>query len=83
MICPRCGAEMVMDEHRKIPLHMCYECGYIEGRSIDNDNFSQEKETNFKHMKGLNLNELLAFLSQGLGIDEEKLFEFMDAEYKS
>ena len=73
---------MTLDEHRKIPLNMCYECGYIEGRTVD-DNFTQEKETNFKHMKDLNFNEQIAFLSKGLGISEEKLFEFLDAEYKA
>lgn len=35
MKCPRCGKEMVMDGHRKIDLFMCYECGYIEGRNLD------------------------------------------------
>lgn len=81
MKCPRCGAEMTLDSHRKIPMNMCYECGYIEGRTYD-DNFDAEMETNFKHMKKLNFNEQVAFLSQGLGIDEEELRSFLDAEFK-
>lgn len=35
MKCPCCGKEMVLDGHRKIDLFMCYECGYIEGRNIN------------------------------------------------
>ena len=81
MICPRCGSEMTLDSHRKIPLQMCYECGYIEGRTYD-QNFDAAKETNFKHMKKLNFNEQVAFMCQGLDIDEEKLKEFLDAEFK-
>ena len=35
MKCPCCGKEMVMDGHRKIDMFMCYECGYIEGRRLN------------------------------------------------
>ena len=35
MKCPKCGAEMHVDEHRRYALNMCYECGYIEGRMND------------------------------------------------
>ena len=35
MKCPRCGCEMELDSHRKIPLNMCYNCGYIEGRTTE------------------------------------------------
>ena len=34
MKCPRCGAEMVLDNHRKYEAWMCYECGYMEGRNL-------------------------------------------------
>lgn len=81
MKCPRCGANMTLDSHRKIPLQMCYECGYIEGRTYD-EKFSAEKETNFKHMKKLNFNEQVAFLCNGLGVEEAKLRDFLDAEFK-
>ena len=66
---PRCGNEMNLDSHRKYALQMCYECGYIEGRKVE----GQGGESNFAHMKGLNFNEMAAFLSAGLGLDEEKL----------
>ncbi len=33
MKCPQCGSDLEMDFHRKIPLMMCYNCGYIEGRT--------------------------------------------------
>ena len=69
MKCPRCGNEMNLDSHRKYALQMCYECGYIEGRKVE----GQGGESNFAHMKGLNFNEMAAFLSAGLGLDEEKL----------
>ena len=81
MKCPRCGCEMTIDSHRRIPLNMCYECGYIEGRTSD-DHYDQEKNTNFKHMMSLNFNEQVAFLSQGLGIDINTLQEFLDAPYE-
>ena len=82
MKCPRCGHEMTVDSHRKIPLQMCYECGYIEGRSEDS-NFSAEKETNFLHLKKLNFNETVAFLSQNFAISEEALDIFLEEEYKA
>ena len=69
MKCPRCGHEMTLDTHRKYALNMCYECGYIEGRLIDPE-------------KKLNFNEMLAFLSKGLGMDEEKLADWLDDEVK-
>ena len=81
MICPRCGHEMVEDSHRKIPTMMCYECGYIEGRTYD-DSFNAEKNTNFKHMKELNFNEMVAFISQGIGADEGVLRKWLDSEFK-
>lgn len=81
MKCPRCGHEMVLDTHRKIPLQMCYECGYIEGRSFD-ENQEEPDETNFQHMKKLNFNETVAFLQQGLGIEEDDLRVFLDSAYK-
>ena len=40
MKCPCCGKEMNLDGHRKIDLFMCYECGYIEGRSVYLDELS-------------------------------------------
>ena len=68
MKCPRCGAEMTLDTHRKIPLNMCYECGYIEGRSVEDSPAVKDvaAKTNFAHLKGLNLGETAAFLSEGL-----------------
>ena len=81
MNCPRCGHEMVIDNHRRIPQMMCYECGYIEGRTYD-DNFNAEKNTNFKHLKELNFNESVAFLVTGLGVDEDSLRDFLDSEFK-
>ena len=75
MKCPRCGNELVMDSHRKYPINMCYECGYMEGRSVEE---APSHKTNFEHMKALDFNELVAFLSQGLDIDEAKLVEWLD-----
>ncbi|MCR5137928.1 MAG: hypothetical protein K6C12_12725 [Oscillospiraceae bacterium] len=63
MKCPRCGAEMSLDSHRKIPLNMCYECGYIEGRAIEK---TDNLESNYTHLRNLNLSEASAFLSAGL-----------------
>ena len=78
MKCPRCGNEMVLDTHRKYPLNMCYECGYMEGRPLDGEG----GKTNFEPMKGLNFNEMVVFLSKGLGLDESKVSDWLDDHIK-
>ena len=75
MKCPQCGSEMVLDSHRKIPLNMCYACGYIEGRPVEAE---KAGVTNFQHMKTLNFNETVAFVAAGLGIDEAELARWLD-----
>ena len=75
MKCPQCGSEMVLDSHRKIPLMMCYECGYIEGRNIGP---KEKGETNFEHMKKLNFNETVAFLAGKLHLPEAKISSWLD-----
>lgn len=80
MKCPRCGREMTLDTHRKYPLNMCYECGYIEGRNMEGS--SIETQTNFEHIKNLNFNELVAFLSSGLNIDASALDEWLKDKAK-
>lgn len=75
MKCPRCNNEMKIDTHRKYALNMCYNCGYIEGRNMDK---IDERATNFQRMKALNFNEMVAFLSSGLGMDEEKLIDWLN-----
>ncbi len=74
MKCPRCGSEMSLDSHRKIPLNMCYNCGYIEGRSVED----VKGLTNYERMKSLNLNEMAAFLASGLGLEELKVADWLD-----
>lgn len=69
MKCPRCGNEMSMDSHRKYTVPMCYNCGYMEGRNMGDGS----AKTNFEHLKSLNFNEMVAFLSSGTGVDKEKL----------
>ena len=81
MKCPRCGNEMVIDNHRKIPLEMCYSCGYIEGRSFDEET-KKAKELNFSHLRRLNFNEAVAFISSGLDIDEEVVSAWLDELYE-
>ena len=79
MKCPQCGHEMLVDSHRKIPLNMCYECGYIEGRPVVK---VAGKVTNFQHLKDLNLNELVAFVSTGIGVDEAKLTAWLESSFQ-
>ena len=74
MNCPRCGSEMELDRHRKIPLYMCYNCGYIEGRAVEN----VKGLSNYERMKSLNLNEMAAFLASGLGLEEKKIAAWLD-----
>ena len=81
MKCPRCGGEMTLDAHRKIPLHMCYACGFIEGRTTEYGSYDVSVETNYSHMKELNFNEQVAFLAKGLGISEDMLRVFLETPY--
>lgn len=81
MTCPRCGAEMTLDAHRKIPLNMCYECGYIEGRADEDGTFVHDNRTNFSHLKYLNFNESAAFLAKGLKLEEREVREWLLGEY--
>ena len=74
MKCPRCGMEMTLDSHRKIPLQMCYSCGYIEGRTYE----AASGTTNYARLKVLNINEMTVFLSAGLGIDEKTVGEWLE-----
>lgn len=76
MKCPRCGQDMTTDNHRKIPLKMCYDCGYIEGRNVL---VAQGEVTNFAHSKSLDINELASFLANGLEIDREEVFLWLEA----
>lgn len=76
MKCPRCGHEMETDTHRKIPFMMCYECGYMEGRNLGP--LTTSGETNFERMKKLNYNELVSFLSRGLGVDSDRLADWLN-----
>lgn len=72
MKCPRCGSEMVLDSHRKIPLNMCYECGYIEGRTLEDE---PPLKNNYIKLKNLNMDQTASFLSKGLkqkGLDVDK-----------
>ena len=79
MKCPRCGAEMTLDGHRKIDLYMCYACGYIEGRNMGPDVIIP-KASNFSCLKGMNLNETAAFIAKGLGVKEEKVANWLSSE---
>lgn len=72
MKCPRCGAEMNLDSHRKIDMNMCYECGYIEGRNVD-EPVPHRGETNYERLRSLNFNEAVAFIATGLQLDSDKL----------
>ena len=80
MRCPRCGTEMTMDGHRKIEMFMCYECGYIEGRNME-ENVLREGETNFQRLHALNFNETVAFMVNGLGAEETKISAWLDGNF--
>ncbi len=76
MKCPRCGSEMNLDDHRKIPLQMCYNCGYIEGRTVE----KAKGKTNYEHMKTLSFTELAAFLAESLDLNEKTVTEWLERE---
>lgn len=78
MKCPRCGSEMYVDNHRKYDLHMCYECGYMEGRSYEGPvNTKARKLTNFERLRSMNENEAIVFISAGMNVDETLLRNWM------
>lgn len=79
MKCPRCGAEMAIDEHRKYALNMCYECGYMDGRDLGE---IEKKPTNFERLKTLGINETAAFISEGIGIGCETVLAWLSEEAK-
>ena len=72
MKCPRCGNEMVMDEHRKMNLYMCYECGYVEGSSLDEE-AKPYHETNLEHLYSINLDESVSTITKEIGAVEENV----------
>ena len=76
MKCPRCGRELVEDSHRTLPLLMCYDCGYIEGRTSGSDLAGKR---NFARMQELNLNEMAAFLADGLGVDVHAVAKWLES----
>lgn len=47
MKCPCCGNEMVMDAHTKIDKFMCYNCGYIEGRTVPTASAAPKQKASF------------------------------------
>ena len=79
MRCPRCGSEMYVDDHRKYDLHMCYECGYMEGRSYGASpaGTKARKLTNFERLRSMNENEAIVFISAGMNVDETLLRNWM------
>lgn len=75
MKCPRCGHEMYMDDHRKIDMYMCYDCGYIENRRIDDLKLGS---TNFERLRSMNINEAIAFISKGLNLEEKSIATWLE-----
>ena len=70
---------MYVDDHRKYDLHMCYECGYMEGRSYGaNPAGTKARQlTNFERLRSMNENEAIAFISTGMHVDESLLRNWM------
>ena len=78
MKCPRCGHEMTKDNHRKYDMMMCYECGYMEGRSVDGPTVHDRVVTNYERLNGMNFNEAVAFMAGGLGLDENTISSWFE-----
>ena len=73
MKCPRCGHEMTKDNHRKYDLMMCYACGYMEGRNMGENPIHDRVVTNYERLNGMNFNEAVACMADGLGLDENTI----------
>ena len=84
MKCPRCGSEMVLDSHRKIPLNMCYECGFIEGRSLEDE---PPIRNNYMALKEQNLDGTVLILSKllqrhGIQTEPQSVYDWLLEEAK-
>lgn len=66
---------MTLDEHRRYPLFMCYECGYMEGRNFGEG--KENEESNFAKLRTLSFTETVAFLANGLKLEEEAVASFL------
>lgn len=53
---------MVVDNHRRYPIEMCYQCGYMEGQNIEIDN--SMKITVIQTIHKMNEDSLALFLTQ-------------------
>ena len=54
---------------------MCYECGYIEGRNIED--ISGRGLTNFQRLQKMSFNEMVAYLNAYVDIGEDKISEWL------
>ena len=52
---------------------MCYECGYMEGRNMGENPIHNRVVTNYERLNGMNFNEAVAFMADGLGLDENTI----------
>lgn len=64
---------MTKDNHRKYDLMMCYECGYMEGRNMGENPIHNRVVTNYERLNDMNFNEAVAFMADGLGLDENTI----------
>lgn len=84
-VCPRCGAAMQEDKHRRMDVFMCYFCGYVDDGSISKEeakeipeNLPGTKTTNYTHLQTLNLNEAAMFIAKGLGLDPYAVADWLE-----
>ena len=77
MKCPCCGNEMYLDNHRRIDMHMCYECGYIEGRRLEQP--TRRSVTNYERLCAGNLNEMAAIIAKGINADTAVIATWLDS----
>lgn len=82
MKCPKCGADMVVDNHRRYPIEMCYQCGYMEGQNIEIDN--SMKITVIQSFNKMNEDSLALFLTQCdfKGATEQEIRAWLDTPLK-
>jgi len=83
-VCPRCGAAMQHDSHRRMDVMMCYLCGYVDDGSLAKKAerpVEHEKVNNFRHLAKLNPNEAAMFLAKGLKLDPYEVQEWLAGDY--
>lgn len=85
--CPKCGGDLVFDNHRRYPVEMCYQCGYMDGQKVTGQIFEIDNSEKLTVMQGIyrmGKGSLALFLTQCdfKGALESDIREWLDQPLK-